>query len=87
MILFGYAYYNRKVGAYTDPRFETTTKENKIEAMQRAYVLTHDANTRRDLSESDLVFVGTFDDKSGEFELVGKPEFLCNFGGLENGEN
>lgn len=86
MKLKGYCYYNRKVGSYSIPQFDNFEKEDKVEIMQRTFIVTSDMNVKRELSESDLCFVGTFDDKAGKFEMLDKPEFLCNFslGGKED---
>lgn len=79
MILKGYTYYNRKVGSYSLPQFDNFEKKDKVEIMQRTFIVTNDLNVKRELSESDLCYVGTFDDKAGKFEMLDKPEFLCNF--------
>lgn len=75
MILHGYCYYNRKVGAYSAPSFESYEKELKKEMSHRGYLLAKDEQ-KATIEENDLYYVGTFNDKSGEFILLDKPEFL-----------
>lgn len=79
MILYGYAFYNRKVGAYLVPQFEPYDKELKVEMVKRAYVMANDKD-RADFDECDFYFLGQFDDKVGSFNLQDKPEYLLRFG-------
>lgn len=77
MILNGYCYYNRKIGAFTAPQFLQFSKEQKIEGDQRAFLLAEEKDKVL-YEEMELHHIGTFDDVSGELK-VHKPEFLCNF--------
>lgn len=79
MILYGYAFYNRKVGAYMVPQFEPYDKELKTEMIKRAYVMAKD-DDRANFDECDFYYLGQYDDKTAVFNLETKPEFLLAFG-------
>ena len=83
MILYGYCFYNRKVGAYLVPQFEPYDKDLKVEMVKRAYVMAKD-DARADFDECDFYYLGQFDDKVGSFELIEKPEYLLAFGGKKD---
>ena len=85
MTLYGYCYYNRKAGYYTAPFFNQYGKEMMLELLERSYQDAPKDEQKR-LQECDFMFVGEFDDKSGEFAIL-KPEFLRNFVEVSKGEN
>lgn len=83
MTLYAYAFYNRKVGAYTAPMFEQYDKELKTEIIKRGYVMAKD-DDRANLDECDFYYLGKFDDVKGSFDLLEKPEFILSFGGKDD---
>lgn len=86
MILYGYAFYNRNVGAYMVPQFEPYDRDLKVEMIKRAYVCAKDVD-REHMDECDFYYLGSFDDKLGGFNLSDKPEFLLSFGGDKDGKD
>lgn len=87
MTLYGYCFYNKKIGAYTAPVWNQFDKDIAKESQYRAFLMTNKEEEKVFYSENDFYYLGTFDDKSGEFNLNIKPEFLCAFGEAKNGEN
>lgn len=83
MKLYGYCYFNKKIGAYTAPQFLNIEPEVKKEADQRAFVMSKEEDKVL-FGESDLYFLGVMDDKTAAIELKEKPEFICGFQVKEN---
>lgn len=86
MTLYGYCFYNKKVGAYTAPQFEPYNKDLKVEMMKRAYLQVDDKQ-RALLNESDFYYLGEFNDATASFILFEKPEFLMSFSGIQDGKD
>ena len=86
MTLYGYCFYNKKVGAYTAPQFEPYNKDLKVEMMKRAYLQVDDKQ-RAQLNESDFYYIGEFNDANGQFTLSEKAEFLMSFSGIQDGKD
>ncbi len=78
MILHGYCYFNRKGGFYTAPFFNQYDAQVMLELIERSFK-SASTDEKKFLVESDFVFVGEFDDHSGDFRMLDKPKFLRNF--------
>lgn len=83
MISYVYCYRNLKAGFYTAPVCNQFDKEKIIEQTQRTFILNKGTAEHEQQKEVDLYFLGLFDDKSGAFQLLEKPEYLCSFTEVE----
>lgn len=81
--MYVYSYFNRTVGAYQDPFLQPVTKDLFPKLVQRSVVMNPAEAAKQHLYECDLYYLGTFDDQTGSFDLLSKPEFCCTLSTLE----
>lgn len=85
--MYVYSYYNKKVGVYQDPFIQPTTKDLFPKLVTRSVVLNPKHAQEQHLYECDLYYLGTFDEETGSFDLLDKPEFLVTLSNLEVKDN
>lgn len=81
--MYVYSLYNRKTGVYNEPFLQPITKDLYPKLLQRSVILNPQQARQNHTYESDLYYLGTFDEEQGKFDLLDKPEFLCTFSNLE----
>lgn len=81
--MFVYSYYNKKAGVYQDPFLQPVTKDLFPKMVQRSVLLNPGEAAKQHLYECDLYYLGTFDEETGIYALLEKPEFLCTLSTLE----
>lgn len=79
MIKYIYTYWKKKAAFYTEPVTNNFEKDVCVELAQRAFTLNKGTDEHEQQKDVDLYYLGTFDDCSGEYHLVLKPEYLCSF--------
>lgn len=79
MIFRIYALFNKKIGAYNTPIYNTLVEADFVETTIRAVK----AGQIEHPEELDLYFLGIFNDKTGESKTA-NPIFLLSLGGVED---
>lgn len=74
MILKMYSVRDRQVGAYSKPVFDVLEPADLAEQFRRAII--QDPALNKQLAYSELYYLGTYDDKTADFVLISKPEFV-----------
>lgn len=85
MKCYVYSFYNKKVGAYEKPIINNWEPKDFGELVRRD-VLVSDNDAKDKMKETDLYYLGLFDDAVAAFELEAKPEFLFSVGELVVGK-
>lgn len=75
-----YVLRNRLISAYNPPVFAVEDKESFKTNLSRFCVLEKDTAKKNHYDESELYFLGTYNDTEGSFELLDKPEFIIDLG-------
>ena len=70
-----FAHYDKKLCIFGKPFFEVKTKEIVIEENVRVLKSGH-CHLQPQMLDLDFYFLGVFDDKTCEFDLIQKPEYL-----------
>lgn len=86
MTRYVYCFYSYKVGCYSIPMFRFESPEDMVEAVKRDYITGKDVD-RVAISECELYYLGTFDDKKGVFVLHETPQSLIDLRSLAHGGN
>lgn len=73
-----YAYRDRKAGAFGTPSFSPLLPSDQKEAIVRAVL----KGSIKDSADLELYHLGSFDDKTGEFELVERPVLILDLGSI-----
>ena len=84
MILGVFAYRNKAIQAYAQPIYDDRSKEVVAESVSRSLVLA-DAKAKENIKSCDFYYFGTFDDKTGKYDLLDQPELLVNCGDILEG--
>lgn len=72
------AYYDKKLGVYTQPiAMQDVSVEDMIEQVRR---MCANPGIKENLFDNDLYVLGSYDDKLASFELLAKPEFIVSLG-------
>lgn len=74
MIVDMYCYRDRKLGVYGYPFKSTEIRDNTVEQISRTVKL----GKFPDAKDYELYFVGSFDDHTCIFNILEKPEFVCD---------
>lgn len=73
-----YAYRDRKAGAFGNPSFSPLLPSDQKEVIIRAVV----KGQVKDSQDLELYHLGSFDDKTGEFELADRPVLVLDLGSV-----
>lgn len=76
MILNVYVMRDRVVGAYNKPFYDNLDREDFVETIKR--VVLHDPKGQAVLRDCDLYLLGSYDDKTGKFDLLDDPDFIVS---------
>ena len=76
MILEILCYRNKGIGAYTQPWHSQSSLDNEVEGLTRSLFMSSEARTK--LKKMVLYHLGTFDDKTGKYDLLSEPELLLD---------
>lgn len=77
-----YTFRNRKINAYGDPFVAVEDKEQQAKNVSRFCLLERDQAKKAHYDESELYFIGTWNDEKGKLEQLDEPEFVCSFDNL-----
>lgn len=77
-MMYVYTYFNKKASFYEPPFYSPVEKEGMAESVKRAMILEPQQAKATHKDECDFYYLGSFDDKVGQFDLVEKPEFILS---------
>lgn len=69
---------NRLISTYGDPFLHKYDAEDVKKEFYKACVLDKEKSKAAFYHESELYFLGTFDDETASFSLLDKPEFIVD---------
>ena len=75
-----YCLRNKLVGAYEIPTYNEADKDSMTFQFRKAIILDPNKAKEMHLNECELYYLGSFDQLSGTFYLLEKPEFLMDCG-------
>lgn len=78
-----YAIYNKLIGAYNAPLFANEDKDSMSTQYKRYCILNKEDAKKAHFDESELYYLGDFDDITGQVNAV-KPEFIIAFNNFFN---
>lgn len=76
MIMYIYSYKNKFLGAFSQPFYVEVGPENYGSSMKRSILTTDDTSKLNKISGTQLYYLGTFDDESCKFDLLGDAKIL-----------
>jgi len=75
-----YVLRNRLISAYLDPFIKVEDQKQVSIDLQRYCILNKEEAIRNHFNESELYFIGTYNDETGVFDLLAEKEFICDLG-------
>ena len=73
-----YVYHNKFVGYYADPFVADVEKDKMPEMVRRMIWLDLENAKKNHMDETELVYLGTFDDEKGVILLAEEKEVICD---------
>lgn len=84
MRFYLYAFYDKEVKCFYQPQIDEDDPEKVTVKNYRAWVKADDLDKTK-LLKVQLNFIGVFDDETGKFEALEKPQVLIDYEQLNGG--
>lgn len=79
MKIFAYVVRDRLLGSYGSPIFDTKDKTEQVAGF-KAGLLRYVDKFDPSFHDSELYYLGVFDNQTAELDFLAKPEYLCDLG-------